>query len=153
MATLLCNIDTRIRNIFLVNGTIRLSHFLNKTTFHLKSDKGIVRELCCALSLVVGNYMAILRPLEQQLAKRNELADEHLIAMGQRLFYIGDSPLTTESLTYRLKAQWKKYIGPTIPGLFDGWGTSNTRQNLIYIGKRCIHPVALANDRDALLDL
>ncbi|KAG8987420.1 hypothetical protein FRB90_003354 [Tulasnella sp. 427] len=110
MATLITNIDTRVRNVFVVNGTVRLSHFLNKTTFILKSDKAVVRETCHSISLILFNYIAFVRPNETKLAKQVGIPHGDLERMQQQLFAIGQSTLTTATLTSRLKTQWKKYV-------------------------------------------
>ncbi|KAG9017699.1 hypothetical protein FRB90_000239, partial [Tulasnella sp. 427] len=56
MNTLLVNIDTRVRNVFFVNGRFVICGFLNKTSFLLKSDKAIPRELCKSLSSALLGY-------------------------------------------------------------------------------------------------
>ncbi|KAG8932633.1 hypothetical protein FRC01_012975 [Tulasnella sp. 417] len=151
MSTLLTNIDTRVRNLFFSNNAAVLAHFLNKTTFLLKSDKAIVREVCPALSLVLLNYTAFLRPCEIAMAPVITPVDD-IQWMQRRLFHIGSKQLNTEVLSLTLKSLWRRHVtryGDT----FKGWGTAETRQNAIYVGRRWVSTRELDKDGEALFDL
>lgn len=152
MATLIRNINTRVRNVFCSNNAIVLSHFLNKTTFHLKSDKAIVREVCPALSLALLNYIALLRGQEAKLAPHVGIPAAAVERMQSRLFQIGSKPLKTDDLSSTLQLLWCKHVtryGET----FQGWGTAGTRQNAIYVGRRWVNLPRLDKHGEALYDL
>lgn len=152
MSTLITNINTRVRNTFISNGRIILCHFLNKTTFLLKSDKAIVRELCSVLSLVVANYIALLRPLESKLAAQVEVKEADVAAMQQQLFHFASESLTTPVLSGGLKHEWCKAVTRYGPK-FEGWGTGDTRQNSVYVCKRYVQMRELGEDGEPLFDL
>ncbi|KAG8901288.1 hypothetical protein FRC00_008030 [Tulasnella sp. 408] len=152
LATLITNIDTRVRNGFLSNGRMLLCHFLNKTTFLLKSDKAIVRELCSALSLVLANYIAFLRPIESKLAGQVGVDEANVVGMQKRLFQIGSHSLETDALSEGLKRQWRKVV-TRYGDAFPGWGTADTRQNAIYVGKRWVKTPKMGDDGEAIFDL
>lgn len=153
MSTLLVNIDTRVRNLFYSNNSAVLSHFLNKTSFNLKSDKAIVREVCHALSLVLLNYVAFFRSWEATLGKQVGWEANDIEWTLRRLFQLGPRQLNTDILTSQLQQGWRKHV-TRYGDRFPGWGTADTRQNAIYVGKHCVRtPAFVGNEGEALLDL
>lgn len=152
MSTLITNINTRVRNTFISNRRIILCHFLNKTTFLLKSDKAIVCKLCLVLSLVVANYVALLRPLELKLAAQVKVYEANIAAMQQQLFQLGSKSLTTPVLSGGLKHLWCKTV-TRYGDKFEGWGTGDTRQNCVYVCKRYVQMYELGEDGKPLFDL
>ncbi|KAG9004754.1 hypothetical protein FRB90_010765, partial [Tulasnella sp. 427] len=151
MSTLMVNIDTRIRNMFFVDGRFVICGFLNKTSFLLKSDKAIPREICNALSCVLVGY-TVLRTVEVTLATLAGVDDTRIVNMQRRLFATHTGHLNTDSLTGRLKTLWRTYI-PRPHQDYEGWGTSGTRHNLIYIARKFIKASVLGSDAEAIMDL
>lgn len=145
--TLILNTPGRTRNLYLLNERVTNVGFLNKTTFILKRDKPIPRAYPLLLTLIIINYLAILRKLElEYLINHPGYSATDVEATRTHLFCVAGYQLHTDSLSARIMIVTAECLG-----LNRGWGTAALRQAMVYFGK---YHVRVATDADGqiLLD-
>lgn len=135
-STLWKNTEGRTRNIFAHSGSTLNVGLLNKTSFATTQDKLIPRAYPASLSLIIANYLTLIRPLEHIMAINSPKVDPDMAAMAlNHLFIVGNLQLGTPHLSQRLEDKTQEILG-----IQDGWTTRDMRQVLTYIGMRFIAP-------------
>jgi hypothetical protein len=154
MATLIANLSTRIRNFIIAHGVVFIISFLNKTTFTLNADKAIPRMFPHLLAKILINYISFIRIIEHLFLRYTHKDRDATQATLSRLFHVNGRQLGTPDLTESLKRITRKYLKVVNPN-FDGFGTAELRQILIYISTRFIRHRAhdKGDETQALMDI
>lgn len=134
MATLIRNLPGRLRNLFVIDGTLVNVGFLNKTSFILKHDKPIPRAFNQLISSILINYIAVIRKIEHVFYSNLPNVSAALAQRTQMsLFFVAGLQIDTNIFTRILKETTLEALG-----VATGFGTADCRHIMMYIGKRFV---------------